>query len=984
MAPKSIKRIGQFQIQEEIRRDEFSITYHAIDSNSKQERALRILAPEYEHDPLHSLRFMMEGQSAIGLRHSNIVEVYEVGKSDDHHYMATDLVHGVTLLNLLIRRNQLLSPAEISDLTQQLAAGLDHAHARGFLHLGLNLRNILITENNRILLTDFGLGVFSRTLTTNGATAGDGAGGTITAFMSPEQVRGDADLTPRADVYSLGVVVYALLAGRLPFEAKDQAELRRQILEEEPPTPESLNPLLPPNVAEVIKTALTKDPNLRFASAGEFATALTRIMLWGNETALALWPAAGSKAPATAQVALLEPLQAAVQRQPARAKRRTPILLGVGLLTLVALFALVLYARPDILRQLTVATTLPTVPADEGEATAIANNNSQAAASGQSVPTAVMMTAIITTSITTDTNAPGAQNGAASVESAGNPPTATLSATPPTQVITGATLQGVTIPVSATLVTTASVIATATATLAPEPTATPLLPTATETPIATPTATTTNTPAPTATFTALPPTATATVVPPTVTPTVTYTPLPPTATNTATPLPTATPTFTPTATVVPTATNTQAPTATATNSPLPTNTALPTATNTPVPPTATDTAVPPTNTPIPTNTNTPMPPTATYTAVPPTATMTYTPVPPTATATYTSVPPTATATNTPVPPTATATYTAVPPTPTATHTPVPPTATATNTAVPPTATATRTHTATPLPTATPTKAATATRRPTATATRQPTATPTVPTATPTIPTATPTIPTATPTATATIPTATPTPIPPAFDPAPFSEPLNENVVPMRGTGQPGSIIQVLVDGVVANETTVRSNRAWALSLTLDQPGSYQISVRAVYPNRVVLQSITRPVTAVVAEPTPVPTPTVTIGTVKLVAPVSDVVGNGVYQFEWNANFVPDPGLAFELVFWKEGQDPLSNSFGLAAPTTGNRVNVDLTALDQNLGDLLNPGPYQWGILLVRQSPYERIEFMGEARTFRFERAGNPDSPSSGGDQSSGE
>ncbi len=84
---------------------------------------------------------------------------------------------------------------------------------------------------------------------------------------------------------------------------------------------------------------------------------------------------------------------------------------------------------------------------------------------------------------------------------------------------------------------------------------------------------------------------------------------------------------------------------------------------------------------------------------------------------------------------------------------------------------------------------------------------------------------------------------------------------MQGSGQPGSAIQVLVDGVVANETTVRANRTWSVSLTLDQPGSYQISVRAVYPNRVVLQSITPPVTAVVAEPTPVPTPTVTIGTV---------------------------------------------------------------------------------------------------------------------------
>lgn len=199
-------------------------------------------------------------------------------------------------------------------------------------------------------------------------------------------------------------------------------------------------------------------------------------------------------------------------------------------------------------------------------------------------------------------------------------------------------------------------------------------------------------------------------------------------------------------------------------------------------------------------------------------------------------------------------------------------------------------------------------------------------------------------------------------------------------------MQVLVNNAVAGTTVVRPNGSWALAVVLGKPGSYQLGVRAVLANGKVVQATTRPIAVTVPAPTPLPAPTATIGDVQLVAPGNNAASSGLAEFQWTANFTPDPGLGFEVVFWKAGQNPLANGFGLAAPTTRNKVNVDLNALDASLGDLLEPGDYQWGVLLVRVSPYQRVKFMGQSRTFRFDRGSNDNGggSSSGGGQKSGE
>jgi hypothetical protein len=138
-------------------------------------------------------------------------------------------------------------------------------------------------------------------------------------------------------------------------------------------------------------------------------------------------------------------------------------------------------------------------------------------------------------------------------------------------------------------------------------------------------------------------------------------------------------------------------------------------------------------------------------------------------------------------------------------------------------------------------------------------------------------------------------------------------------------------------------------------------------------------------PTDTATPTVTpipAGALQLLLPVDGSSGNDSQLFQWHANVQPGEGQAFELVFWRPDQNPLGSGFGLASPTTNNEVTVSLSALDGALGDLLEPGEYLWGLLLVQTDPYQRIQFMGSQHNFRFYREGG--NGSSGGPPSSGE
>lgn len=202
---------------------------------------------------------------------------------------------------------------------------------------------------------------------------------------------------------------------------------------------------------------------------------------------------------------------------------------------------------------------------------------------------------------------------------------------------------------------------------------------------------------------------------------------------------------------------------------------------------------------------------------------------------------------------------------------------------------------------------------------------------------------------------------------------------LNGTGAAGTTVQLLVNNQVVASTVVGNNGAWQAQVPIGAPGSYQLTVQGII-NGAAVNMAGSPLALNVAQPLPTPTPT--IGMFALVAPMDGNAGSGVVPFEWTTTYEPGADEGFEVIFWPVGGDPLLQGFGLAAPTTNHRVNLDLTALDDALGATLEPGTYQWGVLLVRTEPYTRLRLLGEPRLFNYTRA-NPGSSSSGGGSSTG-
>ena len=276
----SNRRIGNYAVKDELGRGGAAIVYRAIDTRNEQEVALKILLPENVSKATYLYRFVKEGQNATRLNHPNIVRVYEAGEVDGCHYIALEHIRGETLAKRLMNHGKPLTAAQSIPLIEQIANGLEYAHNLGFLHRDINLNNILITKDNRALLSDFGMAKqMVSDETTTIFTMADYSIGTP-SFMSPEQARGDVEIDQRSDIYGLGVVAYRMFTGRLPFQADSQPALLYKIIYEAAPAPEVINPSIPPGIAYALKRVLSKDPPKRYRSAAAFANALEEGQSW--------------------------------------------------------------------------------------------------------------------------------------------------------------------------------------------------------------------------------------------------------------------------------------------------------------------------------------------------------------------------------------------------------------------------------------------------------------------------------------------------------------------------------------------------------------------------------------------------------------------------------------------------------------------------------------------------------------------------------
>jgi predicted Ser/Thr protein kinase len=261
------EKLGKYKISEEVGRGGFAAVYKAVDTTLDRTVALKVLAPHLLWDPTFVQRFQREAKVAANLDHSNIVTIYEVGQIEGVYFIAMQFLEGRTLGQIL----KAVGPLPVSGVQaviEQIASALDYAHARGLVHRDIKPSNIIVARDGKVTLTDFGLVKAGEgtQLTASGVVFG------TPEYMSPEQAEGKA-LDARSDIYSLGVVLYEMLAGRAPFVADSTPAVMYKHVHEPPPLDE-LPSDLPEGVVAVVEKALAKKREERYQRAGEMAQAL--------------------------------------------------------------------------------------------------------------------------------------------------------------------------------------------------------------------------------------------------------------------------------------------------------------------------------------------------------------------------------------------------------------------------------------------------------------------------------------------------------------------------------------------------------------------------------------------------------------------------------------------------------------------------------------------------------------------------------------
>ena len=267
-----MQTLGKYTLIEELGRGGFGVVYKAKDSLDRFV-AIKVLAATLRGDPANLQRFQREARAAAGLKHTNIVPIYEIGEDQGTHYLSMEFLEGRTLAQWLAERGSV--PLEqATPIVEQIAAALDYAHQHELVHRDVKPSNIIVSDSGHATLTDFGLVRMGEatSLTLSGVIG-------TPDYLSPEQAepRPDWPQDGRMDVYALGVIVFQLVTGRLPFSAETPLAVLRAHVDTQPLRPTTLKPELPVDAEVAILKALAKHPNDRFATAGEFARALAEV-----------------------------------------------------------------------------------------------------------------------------------------------------------------------------------------------------------------------------------------------------------------------------------------------------------------------------------------------------------------------------------------------------------------------------------------------------------------------------------------------------------------------------------------------------------------------------------------------------------------------------------------------------------------------------------------------------------------------------------
>ena len=264
---------NRYEIIEKVGNGGMATVYRAEDKVLKRNVAVKVLKDEFTTDEEFIKRFEIEAQSAARLTHPNIVSIYDVGSEDNLYYIVMELIRGKTLKEIIVEEKGPLPWKWSINVAIQIASALEMAHKNNIIHRDIKPHNIIITEDGIAKVTDFGIAkaVSNSTITAFGTTIGS------VHYFSPEHARGGFT-DAKSDLYSLGVVMYEMVTGRVPFDADTPVSVALKHMQEEPEEPIELNPNLPSAVNRIIMKALKKDTTLRYQSATDMLADLRQAL----------------------------------------------------------------------------------------------------------------------------------------------------------------------------------------------------------------------------------------------------------------------------------------------------------------------------------------------------------------------------------------------------------------------------------------------------------------------------------------------------------------------------------------------------------------------------------------------------------------------------------------------------------------------------------------------------------------------------------
>ena len=273
-AERSGQKIPGYKIISKLGAGAMATVFKAKQISLDRMVAIKVLPRKFTTNPQFIERFYAEGRAAAQLNHPNIVQAYDVGKAGDYHFFVMEYVEGSTVYDEFAR-NKRYAEADAIEIAIQVAEALQHAHERGLIHRDVKPKNIMLTKSGFAKLADMGL---ARAISDKeAAEAEQGKAFGTPYYISPEQIRGEMNITPAADIYSLGATIYHMVVGNVPFDGKNPSAVMHKHLKAELVAPDHVNPKLSAGISEVIEMMMAKDPRNRYRSCKEVISDLLAV-----------------------------------------------------------------------------------------------------------------------------------------------------------------------------------------------------------------------------------------------------------------------------------------------------------------------------------------------------------------------------------------------------------------------------------------------------------------------------------------------------------------------------------------------------------------------------------------------------------------------------------------------------------------------------------------------------------------------------------